>query len=97
MSKNKSFITLIITLLFFLITADSFAKDIKITIFHMNDIHAHIKNFAKVANIVKEERKISENVYFFNIGDNFSGNPSFAPKYWYGFGRTYFLNFAFSF
>ncbi|WP_051941915.1 TonB-dependent receptor [Maribacter forsetii] len=29
--------------------------------------------------------------------DNFSGNPSFAPKYWYGFGRTYFLNFAFSF
>ncbi|SFR54894.1 TonB-dependent receptor [Maribacter stanieri] len=29
--------------------------------------------------------------------DNLSGNPSFAPKYWYGFGRTYFLNFAFSF
>lgn len=29
--------------------------------------------------------------------DNFSGNPSFAPKYWYGFGRTYFLNMAFSF
>lgn len=29
--------------------------------------------------------------------DNLSGSPSFAPKYWYGFGRTYFLNFAFSF
>ena len=29
--------------------------------------------------------------------DNLSGNPSFAPKYWYGFGRTYFLNLAFSF
>lgn len=29
--------------------------------------------------------------------DNFSGNPSFAPKYWYGFGRTYFINMAFSF
>jgi len=29
--------------------------------------------------------------------DNLSGNPSFAPKYWYGFGRTYFLNMAFSF
>ncbi|TLP75383.1 carboxypeptidase-like regulatory domain-containing protein [Maribacter sp. ACAM166] len=29
--------------------------------------------------------------------DNFSGSPSFAPKYWYGFGRTYFLNMAFSF
>jgi len=29
--------------------------------------------------------------------DNLSGNPSFAPKYWYGYGRTYFINFAFSF
>ncbi len=29
--------------------------------------------------------------------DNLSGNPSFAPKYWYGFGRTYFVNIAFSF
>ncbi|WP_422083121.1 TonB-dependent receptor [Ulvibacterium sp.] len=29
--------------------------------------------------------------------DNRSGTPSFAPKYWYGYGRTYFLNLAFSF
>ena len=29
--------------------------------------------------------------------DNLSGTPSFAPKYWYGYGRTYFLNFAYSF
>jgi len=29
--------------------------------------------------------------------DNLSGNPSFAPKYWYGYGRTYFLNVAISF
>jgi hypothetical protein len=29
--------------------------------------------------------------------DNLSGNPSFAPKYWYGYGRTYFLNLAYSF
>ncbi len=29
--------------------------------------------------------------------DNLSGTPSFAPKYWYGFGRTYFLNIAYSF
>tara|TARA_R110000868_G_scaffold343120_1_gene604125 strand:- start:29023 stop:31764 length:2742 start_codon:yes stop_codon:yes gene_type:complete len=29
--------------------------------------------------------------------DNLSGNPSFAPKYWYGYGRTYFVNFAISF
>ena len=29
--------------------------------------------------------------------DNLSGTPSFAPKYWYGYGRTFFLNVAFSF
>ena len=29
--------------------------------------------------------------------DNLSGSPSFAPKYWYGYGRTYFLNVAYSF
>lgn len=29
--------------------------------------------------------------------DNLSGSPSFAPKYWYGFGRTFFLNLAISF
>lgn len=29
--------------------------------------------------------------------DSLRDNPSFAPKYWYGFGRTYFLNVAVSF
>ncbi len=29
--------------------------------------------------------------------DSLSGSPSFAPKYWYGYGRTYFLNIAYSF
>ena len=29
--------------------------------------------------------------------DNLRNNPTFAPKFWYGFGRTYFLNFAISF
>ncbi|MEM1339601.1 MAG: TonB-dependent receptor [Bacteroidota bacterium] len=29
--------------------------------------------------------------------DSRRDNPSFAPKYWFGFGRTYFLNLAISF
>ncbi len=29
--------------------------------------------------------------------DNLRNNPTFAPKYWYGYGRTYFLNLAVSF
>jgi hypothetical protein len=29
--------------------------------------------------------------------DSLRDNPSFAPKFWYGYGRTYFLNLAVSF
>lgn len=29
--------------------------------------------------------------------DSLSGVPSFAPKYWYGYGRTFFINLAYSF
>ncbi|RDY59613.1 carboxypeptidase-like regulatory domain-containing protein [Flagellimonas nanhaiensis] len=29
--------------------------------------------------------------------DNLSGSPLFGPKYWYSYGRTYFLNLAISF
>lgn len=29
--------------------------------------------------------------------DHLSGRPSFGPKFWYGYGRTYFLNVAVSF
>ncbi len=29
--------------------------------------------------------------------DMSTGNPAFGPKYWYGFGRTFFLNVAVSF
>lgn len=31
------------------------------------------------------------------LRDNMSGTPSFGSKYWYGFGRTFFLNLAISF
>ena len=31
------------------------------------------------------------------VKDNLSGSPSFGPKYWFGYGRTYFLNIAISF
>ncbi len=29
--------------------------------------------------------------------DNLSGNPTFGPKFWYGRGRTYFINLAINF
>lgn len=59
------------------------AKSETIVIFHMNDIHAQIDNFAKIAPVIDNERKKNPNVFFMNAGDNFSGNPvvdQYIPK-----------------
>jgi 5'-nucleotidase/UDP-sugar diphosphatase len=47
----------------------------RIVIFHTNDIHGKIDNFAKVAAIIDAERKGGAEVFFFCAGDNFTGNP----------------------
>ncbi len=57
----------------------------RIIIFHVNDMHAKIDNFAKIAWVVAQEKKTNTNadVFFFNAGDNFSGNPivdQYEPK-----------------
>jgi 2',3'-cyclic-nucleotide 2'-phosphodiesterase (5'-nucleotidase family) len=46
----------------------------KITIFHINDVHGSIDNFAKIKYLVDEEKK-KTNVLFVCAGDTFSGNP----------------------
>jgi 2',3'-cyclic-nucleotide 2'-phosphodiesterase (5'-nucleotidase family) len=46
-----------------------------IVIFHINDVHGKIDNFAKVAAILNAERKSGAEVFFFSAGDNFTGNP----------------------
>ena len=69
------------------IQADKNHKNIqdetKIVIFHINDVHSHIDNFAKITKLVEEERKINPNVFLMNAGDNFTGNPivdHYVPK-----------------
>lgn len=69
------------------IQADKNNKNIqdetKIVIFHINDVHSHIDNFAKIAKLVEDERKINPDVFLMNAGDNFSGNPivdHYVPK-----------------
>lgn len=55
----------------------------EIIIFHLNDIHAQIDNFAKIAWFLKQERAKNPNVFLLNAGDNFSGNPvvdQYKPK-----------------
>ncbi|MCP5046517.1 MAG: hypothetical protein GY940_05045, partial [bacterium] len=47
----------------------------QIVIFHINDVHAKIDNYPKIAWIVAEERKKNPHVFLMNAGDNFSGNP----------------------
>lgn len=58
-------------------------EETKIVIFHVNDVHSHIDNFAKIAKLVEDERKINPDVFLMNAGDNFSGNPivdHYVPK-----------------
>jgi 5'-nucleotidase/UDP-sugar diphosphatase len=57
----------------------------RIIIFHVNDMHANIDNFARVAWAVARERETDTgaDVFFLNAGDNFSGNPivdQYDPK-----------------
>ncbi|MFC2146499.1 bifunctional metallophosphatase/5'-nucleotidase [Acidobacteriota bacterium] len=61
------------------------SKEIRIVLFHINDVHGQIDNFARIAWVVEQERKKNPQtaVFFLNAGDNFSGNPvvdQYDPK-----------------
>jgi 5'-nucleotidase / UDP-sugar diphosphatase len=47
----------------------------RIVIFHSNDVHGKIDNFAKVAAIIARAKQGGADVYYFCAGDNFTGNP----------------------
>ncbi len=63
----------------------------------------YISLFASVSNLLSAEfisggyEQSRNGNYGQAIGDQLSGSPSFGPKHWYGYGRTYFLNFSISF
>jgi 2',3'-cyclic-nucleotide 2'-phosphodiesterase (5'-nucleotidase family) len=57
----------------------------QVIIFHINDVHAQIDNFARIAWVIEEEKKNNPQaaVFFLNGGDNFSGNAvvdQYNPK-----------------
>jgi len=57
--------------------------EIRIVIFHINDIHGQINSFVKISSLIKLEKKKNSNVFFICSGDNFSGNPyvdQYIPK-----------------
>jgi len=83
-SKNLLIVSIMVILsllaLGIFLTAET---EIKITIFHLNDIHGNIDNFGKIAHIVDMERSKNPNVFLVHAGDNFSGNPvvdQYEPK-----------------
>jgi 2',3'-cyclic-nucleotide 2'-phosphodiesterase (5'-nucleotidase family) len=55
------------------IIVDNKSEDI--VILHMNDIHADINNFPKIAAYIKDLRETNDNVFLLAAGDLFSGNP----------------------
>ncbi|MBN9299222.1 MAG: bifunctional metallophosphatase/5'-nucleotidase [Filimonas sp.] len=68
----------IITSFVFLITCCSAyaqADTTEIIILSTNDVHGRIDNFSKMAAYVKGLKKIHKNVFVFNAGDLFNGNP----------------------
>jgi 5'-nucleotidase/UDP-sugar diphosphatase len=57
-------------------TESSATSETRIVIFHSNDVHGKIDNFAKIAAIIDAERKKGEaDVFYFSAGDNFTGHP----------------------
>ncbi|RXQ95885.1 bifunctional metallophosphatase/5'-nucleotidase [Ancylomarina salipaludis] len=46
-----------------------------IVILHMNDMHATINNFPKIAAYINQVRENNDNVFLLSAGDLFSGNP----------------------
>ncbi len=58
-------------------------NEVRVVIFHVNDVHGEIANFAKIASVINREREKCPNVFFVSAGDNFSGNPyvdRYVPK-----------------
>ena len=53
----------------------SFAKEKQVTILSVNDMHATIGNFPKLAAIVDSLRAIYPSLLIFSAGDNCTGNP----------------------
>lgn len=62
----------------------------------------YISLFASASNLLNTEfisggyQQSRNGNYGQAMRDQLSGRPSFGPKYWYGNGRTYFINFSIS-
>jgi len=67
----------VILCLFFQPACTSVNRDAEtqIVILHVNDLHAKIDQFPKIAAYIAQQRAEHENVFVLNGGDNFSGNP----------------------
>jgi 2',3'-cyclic-nucleotide 2'-phosphodiesterase (5'-nucleotidase family) len=71
----------LLVFLYVVISGDGFPfrttakNEVRVVIFHVNDVHGEIGNFAKIAGVIEREKETCPNVFFVSAGDNFSGNP----------------------
>ncbi len=75
MIQNNRIKNVLVSIMFLLFAVTVNGEEKKITIFHINDLHAKINNLAKMDAVVDKERAINKRTFLFNAGDNFSGNP----------------------
>jgi 2',3'-cyclic-nucleotide 2'-phosphodiesterase (5'-nucleotidase family) len=81
--NNRVNITAILIVLAMVLWAPAFGVasdktttgETKIILLHVNDPHAKIDSYAKIAWYVAQEKETHKHVFFLNGGDNFSGNP----------------------
>lgn len=72
---NKKPLLWVLTLFLYVSCNEFESRETQIIIFHTNDSHAQIHNFAKLAALVNEERSQNPYVFLISTGDVFSGNP----------------------
>ena len=77
MRKLLSFLVLValMPVVFLLYRCNPSQEEIKLVILHTNDMHAHLKNFGKLAAVIEKTRKENKNVMVVCAGDIFSGDP----------------------
>ena len=71
----KNYIISVLIIILLGVICPACQKHTTIVLFHINDIHAKIDNFAKIAWLLNQERAQHDNVFLLVGGDNFSGNP----------------------
>jgi len=65
-----------ICLWFLLFLASSWAREVRITVFHTTDLHGHVENLARCATVIRQTRASEKNVLLVDVGDTIQGSAA---------------------